>query len=99
MNRVEILTEGPISEGLGRVVVADDYANDTFTIDYADLDKAKAEGQRSVLDLVVDNSGEGAIDILSAAVTNGSPVTLDGAGVDLTELALALEIELPKVDL
>lgn len=88
MNRVYITTVGPIMENLAQITVSDDYENDTFCIDYKELESAKEDGrvvpslgQRNVLDLIYNNGGTDSVDILQAAVMNGSPVTIDGEDI------------------
>lgn len=94
MNRVDISIEGPIMEGLARVVISDNESTDTFCVDHADVEDRRREGPSSLLDLVVDNAASG-IDILLAARDNGSPVVLDGADLDPEILRTALETPQP----
>lgn len=95
MNRVEIVTNGPVMENLCQVTVSDDYANETFHLDNAEVEEARKNGQSDLVGLIAENAGDGN-DILRAALTNGSPVTLDGDDLSLDTLRLAMGGEAPK---
>jgi hypothetical protein len=91
MNTVEIDTHGPIMENLNLVTVADGYDSAQVHLDHADVEAAKAEGHAALIGLVLDNGCGG--DILRAALTNESPVAVDGEPVDAATLREALEPE------
>lgn len=91
MNQVSVTLTGPIMENLCRVDVEDQYANASVHLDQADVEAMQAEGPSSVMGLIVENIDSDGIDILSAAVTNGSPVDLDGQDFRLDELAILLK--------
>lgn len=83
MNRVEITVRGPIMEDLAGITVADHFQEDQFCVDYADIrDYPNPHDiQCGVLEIIFNNGGPAAIDILQAAITNGSPVYIDGENV------------------
>jgi len=88
MNVVEVTIRGPIMENLAEIIVSDEFQNDVFCVDYADVERAKDQGQvnaavahRELLDLIYDNGGSDTVDILQTAAMNGSPVNIDGETV------------------
>lgn len=91
MNHVQITLEGPVMENLCRVTIEDEYASSTFHADHADVLEARSEGASSVMALVIENSDGAGIDILNAAVTNESPVALDGEDFGLDDLGPLLK--------
>lgn len=93
MNRIEITTNGPVKENLNLVRVADDYENDSLHLDHADVVKAAEDG--TLLALIAENIGEKGRSILSDAVTNSSPVSLDDQDVDLAALVIAMGMATP----
>lgn len=102
MNRIEVTTNGSVMEGLNLLRVADDYANDSVYVNHAEVEQAQAAGpqdvdagHQAILELVVENIGETGFDILQSAVTNGSPVSIDGADVTPAVAARALKIDPP----
>lgn len=95
MNHVNVTLTGPVMENLYRVDVEDQYANASVHLDQADIEAMQAEGPSSVMGLVVENIDGAGIDILSAAVANGSPVSIDGEDFSLEDLAVLLKPPAP----
>jgi hypothetical protein len=93
MNRVEITTEGPLMENLARITISDAFANDVFHVDFSELAAARAEEAHRVLDLIAENCGSSSIDIIDAAITNESPVYLDGEDVSIEDLGKSFRDE------
>ena len=89
MNTVDINTNGPVMENLNLVTVEDGYDDDMVHLDHADVVAAKEEGHAALISLVLENGCGG--DILRAALTNGSPVAIDGETVEASALREALE--------
>lgn len=86
MNRVNIETTGPVMENLCRVEVSDDYDSETLHLDNADVEAAVEEG--TFLEYLAEHLGSGAT-ILRAALTNGSPVSLNDEIVEDAALKAA----------
>lgn len=93
MNIVEVTIRGPVNKNLAEIIVSDDFQNDVFCVDYTTVEKARAAGKtdtaithRELLDLIYNNGGSDAIDILQAAAMNGSPVNIDGETISFEVL-------------
>lgn len=91
MNTVEIDITTPDHENLVVVTIEDQYDKDHIHVDFAEIDAARVQGPQQLLETILNYAGGNAIDILRAALQNGSPVNLEGQEIssDIIENAVS----------
>lgn len=90
MTPVEITLNGPVMENLCSVEIKGGEAGCDFHLDNEEVEEAREAGQSDLVSLIVDNMDSDGLDILNAAVADGSPVRLEGAEVPHDVLRQAL---------
>lgn len=90
MKIVNVTFNGPIMENLCSVTISDGVADCQFHLDNEEVENARETGPSDLLYLVVENMDSDGLDILNAAVENGSRVIVDGADFPVARLRSAL---------